>query len=69
MNVHLVSHTSCGLEFEFVNPETNDSLTERMFWCTDEDIEEDEEIESRGWERMREYADKRGWTIALEVWS
>lgn len=68
--VDLVVHTSCGIEFEVIEVLTGESLTEgRVYWCSDEDIEEDEEIESRGWDHFRKKIAKQGWTIREEVWS
>jgi hypothetical protein len=67
--VNLIGHTSCGLEFEIVDAVTGKSLTGRMFWCTDEDMEEDDEIESRGWEHFRKKIENKGWAIREIVWS
>ena len=68
--VDLVVHTTCGIEFEVIDVATNKSLTDgRVYWCSDEDIEEDEEIESRGWNHFRKRIAKQGWAIRQEVWS
>lgn len=68
--VDLIVHTSCGISFEVVDVLTEESLTEgRVNWCTDEDMEEDEEIEERGWEHFRKKIAAQGWTIREEVWS
>jgi phosphate-selective porin len=67
--VDLVVHTTCGLEFEIIDADSGMSLTGRRFWCTDEDLEEDEELESEGWEKYRALIAKKGWTLRDEVWS
>ena len=67
--VSIIGHTTCGLEFEIVESDTQKSLTGRMYWCDDSDMEEDDEIEGRGWARMRKYADKMGWEVREIVWS
>lgn len=67
--VELWVHTNCGLEFELIDAETKKSLTGRMFWCDDEELEEDEEIESDGWAHFRAFAMKKKLEIVEEVWS
>ena len=67
--VDLIVHTTCGLSFEVVDVATGKSITDRIDWCSDEDMEEDEEIESRGWEHFRKKIATKGWTIREEVWS
>lgn len=67
--VDIIAHTTCGLEFEIVDADTQKSLTGRMYWCDDSDMEEDDELEGRGWERARAYADKMGWKVNEIVWS
>lgn len=67
--VDLVSHTTCGLEFEIVDAVTGESLSGRIFWASDDDLEEDDELEGRGWERFRKEIAKRGWTLHDQVWS
>jgi hypothetical protein len=69
-NVELWVHTTCGIEFEIINVETKKSLSGgRVFWCSDEDLEEDEDLESRGWEYFRKKIEEKGWTLCEEVWS
>lgn len=69
--VDLIAHTTCGLEFEIVDVETGMSLTGRMFWASDEDLDDDEEdeISGFGWVHFRKKIAKRGWTIRDEVYS
>jgi hypothetical protein len=67
--VDIIAHTTCGLEFEIVDAETQESLTGRAYWCSDEDMEEDDEIESRGWSYARKVAAKNGWEVREVVWS
>lgn len=67
--VDLIGHTTCGLEFEIIDVMTEKSLTGRMFWCSDEDMEEDEEIESQGWDHFRKKIANKGWTLREIVWS
>lgn len=67
--VDLIGHTTCGLEFEIVDVATGKSITDRMYWCSDEDMEEDEEIESRGWDHFRKKIELKGWTLREIVWS
>lgn len=67
--VDLIGHTTCGLEFEIVDAATNKSIRGREFWCSDEDIEEDEDIESSGWEFYRMFIRSKGWALRNEVWS
>lgn len=67
--VDLVTHTTSGLEFEVVDAESGESLTGRRFWCTEEDAEEDEELESEGVEKFLDFIKKKGWTLRHTVWS
>lgn len=67
--VNLIGHTTSGLEFEVVDAVTGASLSGRIFWCSDEDLEEDEEIEERGWEHFKKKIALKGWTLKEIVWS
>jgi hypothetical protein len=67
--VDLIIHTTCGLAFEVVDAKDDRSISGRVNWCTDEEMEEDEEIEERGWEHFRKKIAAQGWTIREEVWS
>lgn len=67
--VNLIGHTTCGLEFEIVDAVTGTSLSGRIFWASDEDLEEDDELEGRGWERYRKMIENKGWTLKEIVWS
>jgi hypothetical protein len=62
-------HTTCGIDFEILDAITEKSITDRMFWASDEDIEDDEELESRGWEHFRKKIAEKGWEILHEEWS
>jgi hypothetical protein len=62
-------HTTCGIDFEILDAVTEKSITDRMFWASDEDIEDDEELESRGWEHFRKKIAEKGWEILREEWS
>lgn len=62
-------HTTCGIDFEILDAVTEKSITDRMFWASDEDIEDDEELESRGWEHFRKKIAEKDWEILREEWS
>lgn len=62
-------HTTCGIDFEILDAVTEKSITDRMFWASDEDIEDDEELESHGWEHFRKKIAEKGWEILREEWS
>jgi hypothetical protein len=62
-------HTTCGIEFEIIDAVTEKTITDRIFWASDEDIEEDEELESNGWEHFRKKIAEKGWEIECEEWS
>jgi hypothetical protein len=67
--IQLWVHTSCGLEFEFVDFASKKSLSGRMYWCSDEDLEENEGLEEAGWEKFRRIAKSKNLEIVEEVWS
>ena len=62
-------HTTCGIEFEVLDAVTGKTISDRIFWASDEDLEEDEELESNGWEYFRKKIAKNGWEIECEEWS
>jgi hypothetical protein len=62
-------HTTCGIEFEVVDAVTEKTITDRIFWASEEDLEEDEELEGRGWEHFRKKIAEKGWEIECEEWS
>jgi hypothetical protein len=62
-------HTTCGIEFEVVDAVTEKTITDRIFWASEEDLEEDEELESNGWEHFRKKIAEKGWEIESEEWS
>jgi hypothetical protein len=66
--VELWAHTSCGLEFDVIDVETRKSLTGRMFWCTDEELENGD-FETEGFEHFRKKCEKAGWEVVEECWS
>lgn len=65
--VIITQHTTCGQEFEITDAKTGESLSGRMFWC-DED-EEDEEIADGGWAYFRRLCAKKGLKVVEEAWS
>jgi hypothetical protein len=66
----IIMHTTCGLEFEIIDSATGQSLTPgRMTWCSDDDLDMDETLESKGWDWARKYAAKCGWKVTGEVLS
>jgi hypothetical protein len=68
----LVIHTSSGLEFQFIDAATDKPLSDRIFWCSDEDIEnadDVEELEELGWKKMEALAAKNDLEIVERVWS
>ncbi len=68
--VELWSHTTCGLAFEIVDHKTQKSITGRMDWCSDEDLENEyAEFESRGWDRFEKMCAQKGWVIVSRHWS
>ncbi len=66
--IELVAHTTCGLEFEFVDAHTGKSLSDRMFFCSDEDLEEGMD-EGEGVERFTKIAEKNGMKVVAIGWS
>lgn len=75
MKVHLVIHTTSGIEFEIVpdkngEPDLSKTLTGRWFVCDeDEDLEDGEDYEAIAKEGAHRSCAKRGWEIVGEVWS
>lgn len=75
MKVHLVIHTTSGIEFEIVpdkngEPDLNKSITGRWFVCDEEeDLEDGEDYEAIEKDRVARIAAKRGWELVGEVWS
>ena len=68
--VELWSHTTCGLAFEVVDAETGDPLTDRMGWCSDEQLEDEyADWELRGWEHYEKFCAKRGWIVVRRIYS
>lgn len=68
--VELWSHTTCGLSFEVVDAQTGKSLTDRMGWCSDEDLEDEyADWELRGWEHYEKACAKRGWIVVRRIYS
>jgi hypothetical protein len=65
--VTITEHTTCGYEYEISDAKTGLSLSGRMFWC-DED-EEDEDIRFGGFAYHRAKCAKNGLKVVEEVWS
>lgn len=65
--VIITEHTTCGIEYEVTDAKTGESLSGRMFWCDDE--EEDEEVRDGGWEHFRRLCAKKNLKVVGEAWS
>lgn len=64
-NARLIIHTTCGIEFEVVEDETDRVLITRTYWCD----EGDEESEEEGVERFIKIIEKKGWNYIGQSWS
>ena len=68
--VELWSHTTCGLDFEIVDFKTQQSITGRIPWCSDEDLEDEySDAESNGWKYFEKVCARKGWVIVSRHWS